>query len=130
MLLDTSGLLCYLDKDDLLHEKAVEFFDSADSMLVCNYVLAEFIPLCQVRGLSRDKTLAFVEVILASTLIEKIWTNENHYLAALDLLKTRRDKTYSLCDAVSFVLMREHKISEALTTDKHFEQEGFIRLLK
>lgn len=89
-----------------------------------------FIPLCRVRGLNRDKTLAFVEIILASTLIEKIWTNKNHYFDALELLKTRRDKTYSLCDAVSFVLMREHKISEALTTDKHFEQEGFIRLLK
>ncbi len=130
MLLDTSGLLCYLDKDDSLHEKAVEFFDSADSMLVCDYVLAEFIPLCQVRGLNRDKTLAFVEIILASTLIEKIWTSEKNYFDALKLLKTRRDKTYSLCDGVSFVLMREHKISEALTTDKHFEQEGFIRLLK
>ncbi len=31
MLLDTSGLLCYLDKDDLLHEKAVEIFDSTEA---------------------------------------------------------------------------------------------------
>lgn len=41
MLLDASGLLCYLDKDDLLHEKAVELFDTADSILVCDYVLAD-----------------------------------------------------------------------------------------
>ncbi len=40
------------------------------------------------------------------------------------------DKTYSLCDAVSFVLMRLEGITEALTTDHHFEQEGFVRLLK
>jgi len=46
------------------------------------------------------------------------------------LLQNRQDKTYSLCDAVSFLLMRERKITEALTTDIHFEQEGFIRLLK
>jgi len=38
-------------------------------------------------------------------------------------------KTYSLCDAVSFVLMRRRSLSEALTTDRHFEQEGFRRLL-
>lgn len=46
------------------------------------------------------------------------------------MLKTRSDKTYSLCDAASFILMREYEIVEALTTDKHFEQEGFVRLLK
>jgi len=44
-------------------------------------------------------------------------------------LTLRLDKTYSLCDSVSFVIMRQRQITEALTTDKHFEQEGFIRLL-
>lgn len=47
----------------------------------------------------------------------------------MTLLDHRSDKTYSLCDAVSFVLMHERGILEALTTDKHFVQEGFIRLL-
>lgn len=47
----------------------------------------------------------------------------------MNLLQVRLDKTYSLCDAISFVLMREHGIQEALTTDHHFEQEGFRRLL-
>lgn len=130
MLLDTSGLYSYFDKDDSFHTTAVGYFDAANSMLVNDYVLAEFIPLCQVRGLNREKTLAFVEEILLSLLIEKIWTNEQHYLTALNLLKTRPDKNYSLCDAASFILMREYEINEALTTDKHFEQEGFVRLLK
>ncbi|HAH56357.1 MAG TPA: hypothetical protein DCM02_14015 [Flavobacterium sp.] len=39
-------------------------------------------------------------------------------------------KTYSLCDSVSFIVMREQGITEALTTDRHFEQEGFNRLLR
>jgi predicted nucleic acid-binding protein len=130
MLLDTSGLYSYFDEDDSFHARAVEYFDASNSMLVNDYVLAEFIPLCQVRGLNRRKTLAFVEEILATPFIEKVWTTENHYTQALRLLKERRDKTYSLCDAVSFILMRERGITEALTTDKHFEQEGFIRLLK
>lgn len=129
MLLDTSGLLCYFDGDDLLHRRAVEHFDTSDSMIISDYVLAEFIPLCHVRGLNRVPTLAFVEQLLSSPLIEKIWTTESHYRAALALLKARQDKTYSLCDAASFVIMRERHITEALTTDKHFEQEGFIRLL-
>lgn len=130
MLLDTSGLYSYFDKDDSFHITAVGYFDAANSMLDNDYVLAEFIPLCRVRGLNREKTLAFVEEILLSPLIEKIWTNERHYLTALNLLKTRPDKNYSLCDAASFILMREYEVIEALTTDKHFEQEGFVRLLK
>jgi predicted nucleic acid-binding protein len=47
----------------------------------------------------------------------------------MDLLLARQDKTYSLCDAVSFVLMRQRHLTEALTTDHHFEQESFQRLL-
>lgn len=50
--------------------------------------------------------------------------------SATDLLTKRLDKSYSLCDAVSFVVMRESGVLEALTTDHHFEQEGFTRLLK
>jgi len=130
MLLDTSGLYCYFDKDDLFHDKAVEFFESADFMLVSDYVLSEFIPLCRTRGLKRIQTLAFVEEILYSPFIDKVWTTEFHYLEALNLLKSRQDKSYSLCDAVSFILMRERGLDRALTTDKHFEQEGFLRLLK
>jgi len=68
--------------------------------------------------------------ILYSPLIDKVWTTESHYIEALTLFKSRQDKSYSLCDAVSFMLMREHGLDKALTTDRHFEQEGFVRLLK
>ena len=61
--------------------------------------------------------------------LELVWIDENQHNRAMNLLKSRLDKTYSLCDAVSFVIMRERGISDALTTDKHFEQEGFIKLL-
>ena len=45
-----------------------------------------------------------------------------------DLLQQRPDKEWSLCDAVSFLLMPAHGVQDALTTDHHFEQAGFVRL--
>jgi predicted nucleic acid-binding protein len=58
-----------------------------------------------------------------------VWVDEELHRGALALLMAGVDKTYSLCDAVSFILMRQRRITEALTTDHHFEQEGFQRLL-
>ena len=58
-----------------------------------------------------------------------VWVTETTHQKAMRLIENRLDKDYSVCDAVSFVIMRERGISAALTTDKHFEQEGFVRLL-
>lgn len=67
--------------------------------------------------------------LIGNTSVEIVWVDDRIHRAGLLLLQARIDKTYSLCYAVSFLLMREHGITEALTTDRHFEQEGFIRLL-
>ncbi len=72
----------------------------------------------------------YSQEILRDENVKIIWVDEELHTKSVELLKERPDKKYSLCDAVSFVLMRERKISEALTTDKHFKQEGFIRLLE
>jgi predicted nucleic acid-binding protein len=48
----------------------------------------------------------------------------------LQLYRSRHDKEWSLTDCVSFVVMQDEGISDALTGDKHFEQAGFNALLK
>lgn len=131
MLLDTSGLLCYLHKNEAQHQKAVQFLNSANKKsLTHSYVLAELIALALVRRFPRPAVLAFVMDLLDNPDIETVWVNERLHREAIKLLLDRQDKTYSLCDAVSFVLMRQRRITEALTTDRHFEQEGFVRLLQ
>jgi predicted nucleic acid-binding protein len=57
MLLDTSGLYSFFDGKDFRHADAARFVESANFRLTTNYVLAEFIPLCQTRGLNRRKSL-------------------------------------------------------------------------
>jgi predicted nucleic acid-binding protein len=49
---------------------------------------------------------------------------------ALDLYHRYQDKDWTLTDSTSFLIMRERGITEALTADRHFEQPGFIAMLK
>lgn len=130
MFIDTSGLFCYHHRDEKQNDDAIEFFRNARTRLTHNYVLAEFVALTETRRIPRGPALAFASDILDSAEIETFWVDETLHRGALSLLQERHDKTYSLCDAVSFLLMRERGITEALTTDHHFQQEGFVRLLQ
>ncbi len=130
LFLDTSGLLCLHDRDDFRHAATIEIFTGAKSLLTTNYVLAEFVPLSSTRGRQRDETLSFIRDFLQIPRLKLIWVDADSHEQAMDLLNNRLDKNYSLCDAVSFVVMRQHDSIEALTTDKHFKQEGFIKLLE
>jgi uncharacterized protein len=47
----------------------------------------------------------------------------------MELFGDRPDKDWSLTDCISFIVMEERRITEALTGDHHFEQAGFRALL-
>jgi predicted nucleic acid-binding protein len=130
MLIDTSGFFCLHDVAERHHDLANKINQETESKVTTNYILAEYVALAIIRGLSRQKVLDFSKEILADESVEIIWVGESLHLRAVDLLADRTDKTYSLCDAVSFLIMRDREIDSALTTDRHFEQEGFVRLLK
>ncbi|MBA3441843.1 MAG: type II toxin-antitoxin system VapC family toxin [Pyrinomonadaceae bacterium] len=129
MLLDTSGLLCYHHRDEPKHSEARTLFRQARRALTHSYVLSEFIALANARKLPRPLALTFLTTLGAHRKVEMVWVDKTLHDRAMALLAARLDKTYSLCDAVSFVLMKEQGITDALTTDHHFEQEGFKRLL-
>jgi len=50
--------------------------------------------------------------------------------SAFDSYRSKSDKEWSLTDCASFVLMRERGLAEALAHDQHFEQAGFVALLR
>ena len=129
MLLDTSGLLCLLNKAEPYHAAARAAYGAADVRVTHSFVLAEFVALATARGVPRLRTINFTMDLITNPDIETVWVDESLNGQALALLSARLDKSYSMCDAVSFVLMRERHIHDALTTDHHFDQEGFRRLL-
>ena len=129
MLLDTSGLMCLFDLRDFRHADARTFYDDAPSRLTHSYVLAELVALTHARGAPRAPALNFVAALQDEPDVEVVWVDEQLHRLALYLLRARQDKDWSLCDAVSITLMQQRGLTDALTTDHHFEQAGFRRLL-
>ncbi len=130
MLIDTSGFFSLHDQAEKHHAEAQKLYRERRLRLTTSYILAEYVALALVRGLFHEKVLTFSAEVLTDATIEITWVDEALHTKAVELLQARQDKTYSLCDAVSFIVMSERGITDALTTDKHFEQEGFVRLLK
>jgi predicted nucleic acid-binding protein len=129
MLLDTSGLMCLFDRRDFRHADAETFYDAATTRLTHSYVFAEFVALANARGAPRTLALDFIADFQDDGEVEVVWVDEPLHRRALDFLRERYDKEWSLCDAISMLLMQHRGIEDALTTDHHFEQAGLRRLL-
>ena len=132
---DTSGWANFLVRSEPFHTEAKnlmqQWYGEGIRVVTTNYILVELIALLtsplripreeQFKTIDTIKTASWVEVIhIDSTLDEDAW----------ELLKDRADKSWSLVECSSFVMMQHRKITEAFTTDHHFEQAGFVRLLK
>lgn len=129
MLLDTSGLMCLFDQREFRHASATDLYSSGNQRLIHNYVLAEFVALAIARRAPLTDALRFIEAIHRSNEIKTVWVDQGLHERAMRLLIEREDKLWTLCDAVSFVLMNDNGLDQALTTDHNFEQAGFVRLL-
>lgn len=130
MFIDTSGWLCLFDETDWRHKDALVLYESSRSRVTHSYILAELVALALSRKHRLVKILAFVQDILRDSEIQMIWTDEALTWRAIGFLETRLDKAWSLCDAVSFVVMADEGILEALSTDHNFEQAGLVKLLE
>ncbi len=58
-----------------------------------------------------------------------VFVDQDTYDRGWQLHRERSDKTWSLVDCISFVVMQDLRLTEALTADHHFEQAGFVKLL-
>lgn len=76
MLLDTSGLFCFYHRDEPQHSEAVRLFNAALIKVTHSYVLAEFVPLCQARGVPRGRALEFAVKLLDNPHVEFVWVDQ------------------------------------------------------
>jgi predicted nucleic acid-binding protein len=94
-------------------------------------VLCEFVTALSKGGSNvRTRAVRTVQTILDSPSVEVIPQSRESFLSALDRFSRRPDKEYSLTDCSSMNVMDAEGITDVLTHDHHFEQEGYNVLIR
>jgi predicted nucleic acid-binding protein len=130
---DTFYWVALADTADSAHQQALALTSArATSRLVTtDEVLTEYLTFfATAHELVRSKVAESVERILASSVIRVIPQSRSSFLTGLQLYRARPDKDYSLVDCISMQTMRKEGLTEVLTNDRHFEQEGFQALFR
>lgn len=81
------------------------------------------------RASVRTKGGGIIAGIYRDPMIQIIHASPEQHRSAFQLFQARPDKEWGLTDCLSFVIMREQDLSDALTSDEHFRQAGFRALL-
>lgn len=94
-------------------------------------VLYEFVTALSGSGPTlRERAVRIVGTLLASRGVKVVAQSRESMLLALDRFSRRLDKQYSLTDCSSMNAMDSEGITEVLTHDHHFEQEGYVALMR
>ena len=128
LFIDTAGWMACADGADLAHvasQRARDAWLSEGGVLVTtDYVMDETLTLIRKRlGLAAAE--AWWTQVETSTRVRWEWVGMARVEKARELFFHFRDKEYSFTDCTSFVVMKELKLKQALTTDRHFAQMGF-----
>jgi len=129
---DTLYLVALFNRRDQWHERAIaaSHLVAETKLITTEDVLVELLNFFSEYGeKSRRGAVTQAEEILNGANIEVAPQSHDAFLAGLSLYKARPDKGYSLTDCISMHAMRERGVSDILTHDDHFRQEGFTVLL-
>lgn len=130
VFVDTSCYLALINGDDEHHSEAVRIQRTQRALLLTTeYVLVELLDGLASRGMRRQAAHA-VASILSDPVVSVIPASSELFAAAFRLYRARGDKDWGLTDCMSFVVMQQYGVTDALTADRHFEQAGFRALLR
>jgi predicted nucleic acid-binding protein len=102
-----------------------------DDIVTTEEVLTEYLTLFSAAPeYLRREVAANVEAMLSHPGVGVIPQSHDSFIAGFELYRARPDKGYSLVDCISMQTMRREGLTEALTNDRHFEQEGFRALFR
>jgi predicted nucleic acid-binding protein len=130
VFLDTSGFFLLIDERDPRHRTAADWLRSRRGRLrpvTTEWVVGETCTLLKARKRAHlvPRFLDYIERSTALVLINP----DEMLVHARAIIRRQADQGFSFVDCLSFCVMTERKIVEALTTDTHFQKAGFSALL-
>ena len=127
---DTFYFIALLNPSDSAHGRAVQVTRTLAGPIVTTcWVLVEVADALSAPGF-RSHVHRFLERLASDPNFRVVPANTDWYWRGVSLYGARPDKGWSLTDCMSFVVMSELGLRQALTSDHHFEQAGFVATLK
>jgi predicted nucleic acid-binding protein len=130
---DTFYWIALADSADSAHRRALTLTAAraASQIVTTDEVLAEYLTFfATAPEQMRRKAVTNVQRILEDPGVRVVPQSRESFLAGMALYGSRPDKGYSLTDCISMQTMRREGLTEVLTNDRHFEQEGFRALFR
>ncbi len=133
VFLDTSYALALTIDSDTHHSKARELAASLEEQkikLITTAGVVVEIGHALGRSRFRNRAIVLLNSFARDSSTEIVPVSRDLLNRAIDLYRQRPDKEWGLTDCVSFVVMQERGMTDALTADEHFQQAGFRALLR
>ena len=133
VFLDTAFAIALSSPKDHFHHRAVQLAEQMQKkrirLVTTRAIIVELgNALSKIRY--RKESIRLIRALESDPMIEIIPLSEPIFTKAFQLYSIRPDKEWGITDCISFVVMQEREILEALTTDDHFLQAGFQISLK
>jgi uncharacterized protein len=126
---DSYYYLAQVNERDDGHTKAVEFAKSFRGQIVTTEWALTEVGDALAQSQKRGVFLQILEDEQNDSQTTIVPASHELFARGVALFSARSDKDWSLTDCISFVVMEELGINEALTVDHHFQQAGFVPLL-
>jgi predicted nucleic acid-binding protein len=127
---DTGYWIAIAVERDMLHDRAVALSRAIDDRLITTEAIVLELTDALAGVETRRLVVALVDQMRRDPDLEIIPLDEDLLTKAWTLFTARMDKNWQLTDCISFVVMEERGMREALAYDQHFIQAGFRALLR
>ncbi len=132
VFVDTAAWLALLNLNDSLYVQAQQVMitlrQQQTQLITTELVLLEVADALAMPPL-RERTISFINGLRQLSILKIVPATQLLLTDGWALYSQRADKSWGLTDCTSFVVMKKEKISQAFTSDRHFEQAGFDKLL-
>jgi uncharacterized protein len=133
IFLDTSFSIALSSVTDRNHVRAVQLANQIETdktRLVTTQAILLEIGNALSNQRHRVAAIQLLESLETDPSVEVVLFTNSLYKLAFNLFKQREDKEWGLVDCISFIVMQDRGITDALTADTHFQQAGFRALLR